>query len=44
MMSLVALPVQCFAPTHSTLTVGLLGAVEFVPIALLALVGGAMAD
>jgi len=44
MMTFVALPVQCYAQTHSTLTVGLLGAVEFVPILFLALVGGAMAD
>jgi len=44
MMTFVALPVQCYAQTHSTLTVGLLGAVEFVPIMALALVGGAMAD
>lgn len=43
-MTFVALPVQCYAQTHSTLTVGLLGAVEFLPILLLALVGGAMAD
>jgi MFS family permease len=43
-MTFVALPVQCYAQTHSTLTVGLLGAVEFVPILFLALVGGAMAD
>jgi MFS family permease len=44
MMTFVALPVQCYAQTHSTLLVGLLGAVEFVPILCLALVGGAMAD
>jgi MFS family permease len=44
MMTFVALPVECYAQTHSTLTVGLLGAVEFVPILFLALVGGAMAD
>ncbi len=44
MMTFVALPVQCYAQTHSTLTVGLLGAVEFIPIMALALVGGAMAD
>lgn len=43
-MTFVALPVQCFALTHSTLAVGLLGAAEFVPILLLALVGGALAD
>jgi MFS family permease len=44
MMTFVALPVQCYAQTHSTLTVGLLGAVEFLPIVSLALVGGALAD
>jgi MFS family permease len=44
MMTFVALPVQCYAQTHSTLTVGLLGTVEFLPILFFALVGGAMAD
>jgi MFS family permease len=43
-ITFVALPVECYAQTHSTLTVGLLGAVEFLPILFLALVGGAMAD
>jgi MFS family permease len=43
-MTFVALPVQCYSLTHSTLAVGLLGAAEFVPILLLALVGGALAD
>src|SRR4051794_10881184 len=40
----VALAVQVFALTHSSLKVGLLGAAEFVPVIALALVGGAMAD
>jgi MFS family permease len=44
MVTFVALPYQCFLITHSSLAVGLLGAAEFVPIALLALLGGAMAD
>jgi MFS family permease len=43
-MTLVAVPVQCFALTHSTLAVGLIGAAEFVPILFLALLGGALAD
>jgi MFS family permease len=40
----VALAVQVYALTHSTLAVGLLGAAEFIPIVTLALVGGALAD
>jgi MFS family permease len=40
----VALAVQVYALTHSTLAVGLLGAAEFLPIVALALVGGALAD
>ena len=40
----VALAVQVFALTHSSLAVGLLGAAEFIPVIALALVGGAMAD
>jgi MFS family permease len=44
MVTFVALPYQCFQITHSSLAVGLLGAAEFVPIMLLALLGGAMAD
>jgi MFS family permease len=44
MVTFVALPCQTFALTHSTLAVGLLGATEFVPILLLALLGGALAD
>jgi MFS family permease len=44
MVTFVALPYQCFQLTHSTLAVGLLGAAEFVPILLLAMLGGALAD
>src|SRR3954452_5066882 len=44
MVTFVALPYQCFELTHSTLAVGLLGLAEFVPIVLLAMLGGAMAD
>jgi MFS family permease len=43
-VTFVALPYQCYLLTHSTLAVGLLGAAEFVPILILALLGGAMAD
>jgi MFS family permease len=44
MVTFVALPYECFRLTHSTVAVGLLGAAEFVPILVLALVGGALAD
>jgi MFS family permease len=44
MVTFVALPYQCYQLTHSTVLVGLLGVAEFVPIALLALLGGALAD
>ncbi|MBC7797717.1 MAG: MFS transporter [Pyrinomonadaceae bacterium] len=44
MMSLVALNVQMYALTNSSLMVGLLGVAEFVPIFVLAFVGGALAD
>jgi MFS family permease len=44
MVTFVALPYQCFQLTRSTVAVGLLGASEFVPILLLALLGGALAD
>ncbi len=43
-ISFVVLPVQVFQLTQSTFMVGLLGAVEFVFILLLAFVGGAYAD
>jgi MFS family permease len=43
-LTFVAVPFQTFALTRSSLAVGLLGVAEFVPILVLALVGGAMAD
>src|SRR3954452_10790646 len=42
--TIVALNVQLYALTHSTVAVGLLGLAEIVPIVALALVGGALAD
>src|ERR1043165_8165209 len=44
MMAFVALPWQVYKLTGSTLAVGLLGVAEFVPIFLMAFVGGALAD
>jgi MFS family permease len=44
MMSFVTLPWQMYQLTRSSLAVGLLGVVEFVPILLTAFVGGALAD
>jgi MFS family permease len=44
MMSFVAIPVQMYQLTQSSLMVGLLGVAEFVPIVTLAFVGGALAD
>lgn len=44
MMTFVALPWQVYKLTGSTLAVGLLGVAEFVPILLMAFVGGALAD
>jgi MFS family permease len=44
MITLVAVPVQVYELTGSTVAVGLLGVAEFVPILVLALVGGALAD
>jgi MFS family permease len=43
-LTFVAVPFQTFALTRSSLAVGLLGIAEFVPILVLALVGGALAD
>jgi MFS family permease len=43
-MTYVALPVQTYQLTRSSAVVGLLGAVELVPLALTALWGGALAD
>ncbi|MDQ4120559.1 MAG: MFS transporter [Acidobacteriota bacterium] len=44
MMSFVAIPVQMYQLTESSLMVGLLGIAEFLPVATLAFVGGALAD
>jgi MFS family permease len=43
-LTFVAVPFQTFKLTGSSLAVGLLGVAEFVPILVLALVGGALAD
>src|SRR5215213_9724000 len=43
-VTLVAIPVQMYDLTGSTVAVGLLGIAEFVPILALALLGGALAD
>jgi len=42
--ALVALPFQLYIQTRSAFLTGLLGAVELVPLIVLALVGGAIAD
>jgi MFS family permease len=42
--TLVALPYQLYVQTRSALLVGLLGAVELVPLIAMALLGGAIAD
>ncbi len=42
--TLVALPYQVYVQTHSALLVGLLGAVEIVPLVAASLLGGAVAD
>lgn len=44
MMTFVVLPWQMYLLTKSSLAVGLLGVAEFVPIMLMAFVGGALAD
>jgi MFS family permease len=44
MLTFVAVPFQAYQLTGSSLAVGLLGAAEFAPILVLALVGGALAD
>jgi MFS family permease len=44
MMSFVVLPWQMYQLTNSSLAVGLLGVAQFVPIMLMAFVGGALAD
>ena len=42
--TLVALPYQVYVQTRSALLVGLLGAVELIPLIAAALLGGAVAD
>jgi MFS family permease len=42
--TLIAVPVQIMRLTDSTVAVGLVGAVEFVPIVVVGLLGGAIAD
>jgi MFS family permease len=44
MITYVAVPVQVYALTHSSLTVGLLGVAQLVPLVLFGLWGGAYAD
>jgi MFS family permease len=44
MVTYVALPYQLFQLTHSTLAVGLLSLAEFVPLMIMAFVGGALSD
>jgi MFS family permease len=44
MMTFVALPVQVYQITHSTFLVGMLSVAEFVPMIVMAFVGGALAD
>ena len=43
-VTFVAVPYQTFQLTHSTLAVGLLSLAEFVPLMLMAFVGGALSD
>jgi MFS family permease len=44
MVTYVAVPYQMYALTHSTLSVGLLGVTELLPLLATALLGGALAD
>jgi MFS family permease len=44
MVTYVALPFQTYELTHSTLAVGLLSLAEFVPLMIMAFVGGALSD
>ncbi len=44
MMTFVVVPVQMFQLTKSSLMVGLIGIAEFVPMFVLAFIGGALAD
>jgi len=42
-MTYVVIPFQIYALTHSTLAVGFIGLVEFIPMISVALIGGALA-
>jgi MFS family permease len=44
MVTYVALPFQTYQLTHSTLAVGLLSLAEFVPLMIMAFLGGALSD
>lgn len=44
MMTFVVVPIQMYALTKSNLMVGLIGLAEFVPMFVLAFIGGALAD
>ena len=44
MMTFIVVPVQMYQLTKSNLYVGLIGVAEFVPMFLLAFIGGALAD
>jgi MFS family permease len=44
MVTYVALPYQTYQLTHSTLAVGLLSLAEFVPLMIMAFIGGALSD
>ncbi len=44
MMTFVVVPIQMYALTKSNLMVGLIGIAEFVPMFVLAFIGGALAD
>ena len=43
-MTYIVMPFQIYTLTHSTLAVGLIGMVEFIPMISVALLGGALAD
>jgi MFS family permease len=43
-LTMVAIPFQMFSLTHSTLAVGLIGLCELIPLLVLPVVGGAIAD
>ena len=44
MVTYVAIPYQTYQLTHSSLVVGLLSAAEFIPLLVVPLIGGALAD